>query len=371
MERGTTLQRNRYDSGMGPGPVVLGAARSGFDDPASLDSKIQEISELQKPQQFLGVPAIIRSGCMLDLYRSVQKIAQTTAAVLITGESGTGKELVARAVHQYSLRCSRPWVDLNCGALPEHLVESELFGYEKGAFSGADGTKPGMFELAHTGTLFLDEVGELEMKTQVKLLRVLDGAAYFRLGGIRKTHADVRIIAATNNNLEEKVRSGRFRADLFHRLTQVQLDVPPLRKRPEDIEALARFFLAQHDSRYYLTDEAIDVLKAYSWPGNIRELRNVVIKSAIFAGATRIGTSDLPASITRPPELPDSAADETICNLERLERKTILRVLSHTGGDQQRAASMLGISRRTLIRKLKLYRMTQSAVVGQPVFAQA
>src|SRR6202049_3751477 len=194
---------------------------------------------------FLGMPAVVRSKAMETLLALVERGAPTNATVLITGETGSGKELIARAVHHYSLRHSKPWVDVNCAALPEHLMESELFGYEKGAFSGADSTKPGLFELANTGTLFLDEIGELDRKMQVKLLRVLDGAPYYRLGGTRKVSVDVRIIAATNQDLEEMVRNGRFRNDLFHRLGQIAITVPPLRERREDIVPIAEYFLQQ------------------------------------------------------------------------------------------------------------------------------
>src|SRR6185436_9091953 len=200
---------------------------------------------------FLGMPAVIGSKAMEALLSLVERVARTNAAVLITGETGSGKELVARAVHHYSLRHAKPWVDVNCAALPEHLMESELFRYEKGAFSGADSTKPGLFELANTGTLFLDEIGELDRKMQVKLLRVLDGTPYYRLGGVRKISVDVRIVSATNLNLEEAVRTGRFRSDLYHRLSQVHLKVPPLRERPDDVVALAALFLEQQDPRYY------------------------------------------------------------------------------------------------------------------------
>src|SRR6266481_3786028 len=193
-------------------------------------------------KSFLGMRAIVASPAMRDLLAFVERIAQTNAAVLITGESGSGKELIARAIHHYSLRCSKPWVDVSCAALPEHLVESELFGYERGAFSGADSPKPGLFELANTGTLFLDEVGELEPRMQVKLLRVLDGVPYFRVGGRKKIDVNTRILAATNQNLEQAVESGRFRGDLYYRLNQCQVRVPPLRERKEDIGPIAAHF---------------------------------------------------------------------------------------------------------------------------------
>ncbi len=309
-----------------------------------------------RTQSYLGLSAIIASEPMQKLMQLVIKVAQTNATVLITGESGSGKELVARAVHHYSLRCTKPWVDLNCGALPEHLIESELFGYEKGAFSGAETMKPGLFEAASMGTLFLDEIGELDIKTQVKLLRVLDGVPYYRLGGTKKVTVDVRVVAATNINLEEAIQGGKFRADLFHRLSPIQVRVPPLRERPEDIGPLAGFFLEQHDPRRRFTPEAIEILIKYSWPGNVRELRNVVTRTAVYSSSEEIGPGDLPAEVSgkqMPAVVPDQIGSYS---LDGLEQHTIFKVLAQTGGHQQKAADILGISRRTLIRKLKLYR---------------
>src|ERR1700729_4078043 len=242
---------------------------------------------------YLGMPAVVSSAAIQQLIDLVQRISQTNAAVLITGESGSGKELIARAVHHYSLRCSKPWVDVSCAALPEHLVESELFGYEKGAFSGADSPKPGLFELANHGTLFLDEIGELEPRMQVKLLRVLDGVAYYRLGGVRKVTVDVRVVAATNQNLEQMVRTGDFRGDLYHRLGQICLYVPPLRERPEDIMPLAEHFLKQSNARSYFSGSAQSELQRYQWPGNIRELRNAVTKAAVLTREAEIRGEDL------------------------------------------------------------------------------
>src|SRR5208283_4494775 len=193
-------------------------------------------------------------------------------AVLITGETGVGKELVARIIHDHSNRCAKPWVDLNCAALPEHLVESELFGYEKGAFSGADSAKPGLFESANGGTLFLDEIGELEPKVQVKLLRALDAVPYYRLGGNKKVSVDVRVVAATNRDLEAAVRAGTFRRDLYHRISEIHLCVPPLRDRPQDIAALAEHFLARSYPGTSFTPEALQLLLQLEWRGNVREL---------------------------------------------------------------------------------------------------
>ena len=302
---------------------------------------------------------------MQQLIELAERIAQSNAAVLITGESGSGKELIARAVHHYSLRCAKPWVDVSCAALPEHLVESELFGYEKGAFSGADSPKPGLFELAHHGTLFLDEVGELEPRMQVKLLRVLDGVAYYRLGGTRKVTVDVRIVAATNQDLEQMVETGSFRGDLYHRLGQICLRVPPLRERAEDIVPLAEHFLKQTNPRLSFSPEALQILAGHRWPGNVRELRNVVTKAAVLARDPEIGPGDLllapqrtAAAATIPTMLPVPSAIPTPVsseNLDGMEKSTILRVLAQTNGHQQKAAELLGISRRTLSRKLKLY----------------
>ncbi|HEX2712690.1 MAG TPA: sigma-54 dependent transcriptional regulator [Candidatus Acidoferrales bacterium] len=305
-----------------------------------------------EPEVLLGMPAVICSEPMRQVMRLVERLAQTNASVLITGESGAGKELIARALHHFSLRCNMPWVDVNCGALPEHLVESELFGYEKGAFSGADRMKQGLFELAHTGTLFLDEVGELDSRMQVKLLRVLDGVSYFRLGGVKKVSVDVRIITATNQNLEEAIREGRFRSDLFHRLSQVHIHVPSLRERQDDILALAEFFLRQHDPRLRFSPDALEALRRHPWPGNVRELRNIVMRAAILAAENEIRLSDLPERIRHSspvkPPLPTTTLDE-------MERQMILQALDQTGGHQAKAAQVLGISRRTLSRKLKSY----------------
>ncbi len=303
------------------------------------------------PCVFLGMHAIIASEPMRDLISLVERVARSNATVLITGESGAGKELIARAVHHYSMRSHKPWVDLSCAALPEHLLESELFGYDKGAFSSADAPKQGLFELAHQGTIFLDEIGELDPKMQVKLLRVLDGVAYYRLGGVRKISVDVRVVAATNQDLEAAVAEGRFRGDLYHRLSQITLTVPALRSRREDIAPLARYFLAQQDPHMRFSDAALAALARHSWPGNIRELRNVVTKAAILAQSSVIAPEDLPLALQHSP----LNGHGNTTSLDGMERRMILEALEATGGHQQMAAARLGISRRTLSRKLKLY----------------
>lgn len=317
--------------------------------------KVHIVAISLQAQLYLGMPAVISSPAMRQLIELVERIAQTNAAVLITGESGSGKEVVARAVHHYSLRCSKPWVDVSCAALPEHLVESELFGYERGAFSGADSPKPGLFELAHHGTLFLDEVGELEPRMQVKLLRVLDGVAYYRLGGTRKVTADVRVVAATNQDLETMVETGQFRSDLYHRLGQICLRVPPLRERVEDILPLAEHFLKLTNVDRHFSADAVDALERHRWPGNVRELRNVVTKAAVLAYGEQITAPDLVLAPSRMVTESVPVSPIPTVNLDGMERSTILRVLAQTNGHQQRAAELLGISRRTLSRKLKLY----------------
>jgi DNA-binding NtrC family response regulator len=311
----------------------------------------------------LGLTAVIQSAPMRQLMRNVEKIGKSSAAVLVIGETGSGKEVVARALHHHSLRCGKPWVDVNCAALPDHLIESELFGHEKGAFSGADTMKQGFFELANSGTLFLDEIGELDLKMQVKLLRVLDGTPYYRLGGTRKVTADVRIVAATNVDLREAVEKGTFRRDLYHRLDQARLDVPSLRARLEDIEPLANFFLAKEAPHMRFSTAAIDALRAYTWPGNVRELRNVVVKAALLAEGDEIDLGDLPSDLSEI-EVSNNLAGRT---LDALEQRAIFDALSETGGRQDRAARMLGISQRTLIRKLKMYNGQERglAVVAQ------
>ena len=303
-----------------------------------------------------GTAAVVRSETMRQLMATVGRIAQHDAAILIVGETGSGKEVVAKAIHQHSLRCGKSFVDVNCAALPEHLVESELFGYEKGAFSGADSTKPGLFELADQGTLLLDEIGELDGKIQAKLLRVLDGVPYYRLGGSRKVAVNVRVIAATNRDLEAEVQAGKFRNDLYHRLTQFQLRVPPLRERRDDILALAEYFLHQQNPTARFTQDAVDALVCHSWPGNIRELKNVIFKTAVQmkAGAKEIRACDLPPAICGVPEASTPAAFQG--NLDDMERQMIFLALSRAGTNQVKAAQQLGISVRTLRRKLAKYR---------------
>ncbi|MBY0508328.1 MAG: sigma-54 dependent transcriptional regulator [Bryobacteraceae bacterium] len=302
--------------------------------------------------ELLGVKALFASAPMRRLLDLVRRVARTNEAVLVTGESGSGKEVIARAIHHFSLRASRDWVDINCAAIPEHLMESELFGYEKGAFSGALGSKPGLLELADKGTLFLDELGELDGKLQAKLLRVLDHVPYYRVGGTKKVSSDVRLIAATNQDLERMISEGKFRHDLYHRLSGMEVRIPPLRERPEDVDVLADQHLERSYPGTFLTDDARERLRSYAWPGNIRELRHVLSRSALLVDDGRITAARL--------QLPQTGASaapvaQTSHNLEVLERQAIRRALEETRNHYGRAAGLLGISTKTLGRKVKAY----------------
>jgi len=312
---------------------------------------------------------IARSDALKRVVKLMEQVSRHPAAVLIVGETGTGKEMIARAIHAHSLRCNQPWIDVNCAAIPEHLVESELFGYEKGAFSGADALKPGLFELADKGTLLLDEIGDLDLKIQVKLLRVLDGVPYYRLGGRKKVGVQVRIVAATNQDLAELVRAGKFRGDLYHRLAQFKLEIPPLRDRTDDLLAIAEHLLHQHHPESQFTPDAISAMLSYRWPGNVRELKNAVFHAVMCARnpQTEITASDL--------KLLDviSTNGHTPLNgdLNQVERQMIFQALDKFGGNQGKAAQSLGISRRTLIRKLKMYRKDHlETASGVPASAQ-
>ncbi|SPE41265.1 Acetoacetate metabolism regulatory protein AtoC (fragment) [Candidatus Sulfopaludibacter sp. SbA3] len=296
-------------------------------------------------------PLVAASPAMHNVLRLAGKAAVLDAAVLITGETGTGKELIARATHRLSGRSAGPWVDFNCAAFPEHLTESELFGYEPGAFSGAVRPKPGLFELAAGGSLFLDEIGELPLGMQAKLLRVLDGAPYLRLGGVRRIAPDARIIAATNRVLETDAEAGRFRSDLYYRLKQVHIHIPPLRQRLEDILPLARAFLAEINSGLRLSPTAESALMAYDWPGNARELRGALIAASLRATDVTMGPEHLEELVVH-----KSAGPKTLASMER---EMILQALRESNGNRSYAAQRVGISRRTLSRRLNEYGLAE------------
>ncbi|HEU5303078.1 MAG TPA: sigma-54 dependent transcriptional regulator [Gemmatimonadales bacterium] len=319
----------------------------------------RELSRLSKREAGRSVDALIGdSEAMRQLRKTVLQIAQSEArTILILGESGTGKELVARALHFESPRRASPFVELNCAAITETLFESELFGHEKGAFTDAVGLKKGLMEHADQGTLFLDEVGEMAQASQAKLLRALQERAFRRLGGTRDIKVDVRVIAATNRSLEGLVREGRFREDLFYRLSVIPITVPPLRDRPEDILALARHFLvlASGESRKVVkgfTPATEQKLLAYSWPGNVRELRNVIERMVILTTGDVLDARDVPV----PPQMAEPAASSAIPNelatLDDVERAHIRAVLAKVHGNRSAAARILGITRQTLRKKI-------------------
>jgi two-component system, NtrC family, response regulator HydG len=305
-----------------------------------------------------------RSEPMRRVLEQVHKVAVTDATVLVLGESGTGKELVARALHDASPRRGGPFVSVSCAAIPEGLLESELFGHEKGAFTGAIRRKLGRFELAHEGTLFLDEVGEIPPATQVKLLRVLQERCFERVGGEETVEVDVRVVSATNRDLAALARDGRFREDLYYRLDVVSIVLPPLRERPGDVEELARHFLSKLAPRLGrpvtgFTPEALECLRRHRWPGNVRELENVLEQALVFADGERVRVEDLPEALRHAPPpgpLPVPAGDRTLTEiLEDLERQLILAAYERARGVKAETARLLGIKPSALYYKLEKY----------------
>jgi DNA-binding NtrC family response regulator len=315
----------------------------------------REIARTYGFQEIVG-----RSPGMAALFRVVERAAPTAASILIHGETGSGKELVARAVHHASPRADRPFVSINCAALPEGLLESELFGHEKGSFSGAVARSLGLFRAAHGGTLFLDEVGEMPPSLQVKLLRALETREIRPVGATESVAIDVRIVAATNRNLEAEVAAGRFREDLYFRFAVIEVSVPPLRERPDDIPLLARHFLRaiardRNEPERRLAPAALERLLAYPWPGNVRELLNA-IEHATTLGDETITLEDLPARIRGWSPNDADAGDGAMApavTLADVERRHVLRALASAGGDRKAAADVLGIDLSTLYRKLK------------------
>ncbi|HKL76862.1 MAG TPA: sigma-54 dependent transcriptional regulator [Gammaproteobacteria bacterium] len=306
-----------------------------------------------------------QSPAMLRLYDQIRMLSQAGGPVLLQGESGSGKELVARAVHQESPRGSSPFVAVNCASIPGELMESELFGHKGGAFTGATGSRRGLFAEAHGGTLFLDEIGEMPAALQATLLRVLQDGRIRPVGGEKEESVDVRVVTATNRDLSEEMTQGNFRPDLFYRLETFSLTIPPLRERGEDLELLAGRFIAQfardlNRKNLHLTEDALDCLKNYPFPGNVRELRNAMERAATFAQDERIRPAELPerireaAATVPPPSAADASAflEEGFPTLEELNRRYIDHVLEYTGGNKRWTAKILGVSRRTLYRHL-------------------
>ncbi len=303
--------------------------------------------------RFVGNSPSIRA-----VYRVVEQAAPTSASVLIWGESGTGKELAAQTIHELSPRASFPFVAINCAAIPETLLESEIFGHEKGAFTGAHDRRTGVFELAHRGTLFLDEIAEMQPATQVKLLRVLQERSFRRLGGRQEQTVDVRVIAATNQNPTEAVRNGKLREDLYYRLNVFAIEIPPLRERREDVPLLIQRFLNEFNATNEkavrgVDQEAMQILEQYPWPGNIRELRNVIERATILTDTEFIGTRNLPPLlVTRGEETLPTMTLTPGTTVDEAERRLILLTLDHMHNNKTRAAEVLGISLKTLHNKL-------------------
>ena len=316
---------------------------------------------------------------MQQVFKMIGRVAGSDAAAMVTGESGSGKELVAVAIHNYSARSNKTFLAINCAAIPENLLESELFGHEKGAFTGATAQRIGRFEQCNKGTLFLDEIGEMPLQVQSKLLRVLQEGEFSRVGGNETLHTDVRIICATNRNLEEEVAKRTFRDDLFYRLNVVRIHIPPLRQRSEDIRLLSEYFLQKianrsHSPRLKLSEEAVRVLEAYPWPGNVRELENTLQRAAVLSTADTLLPKDIPLGTPDPEaaiggvsagetrELTKDNAVEILFNaavqdpslaiLPWIEREFTLRAMQKTGDNQVRAAKLLGITRATLRKRL-------------------
>ena len=303
-----------------------------------------------------AVPEVItHCASMKQVLALVERVAKSDSSVLITGESGTGKEVIARYVHAKSSRARKPFISVNCAAIPEHLLESELFGHEKGAFTGALSRKTGLFELAAGGTLFMDEIGELDPRLQGKLLRALETGQFFRVGGTQKVEVDVRIVAATNKDLAAAVEANQFRSDLYYRVNTISVSLPPLRDRVVDIPLLAQHFLRQYGGGTppVLTDEAVQALQQYSWPGNVRELKNVIERAVLLANGGVIHASDLP--LRAAPSSGTAAASGSALSLAELERRHIETVLKQANWHQGRAATALGISSKTLYRKIREY----------------
>ena len=308
-------------------------------------------------------PEIIgESLAMRGMLSLIKKVAPSDATVLILGESGTGKELVATSIHENSLRKSKPFIKLNCAAIPAELLESELFGHEKGAFTGATKFKPGKFDMADNGTLFLDEIGDMPLKLQSKILRVIQEKEFYRVGGSSTVKVDVRFIASTNQNLEKMVQEGAFREDLYYRLNVFTLHLPPLRERKEDIPLLVERFLQNLPKRVEISSIALQMIMAYPWPGNIRELKNVIESAAVIAEDGFIEPAQLPGSITgafntRSSEISlpvNLSLDE---RMNEIEKSIIIEALRKTGGVQVRATELLGINQRSLWHRIKKHKI--------------
>ncbi len=359
--------RLRTDSGLER--LVVMRTTQMFDSEGRLEgvvATIKDITEEAAPQKR---EVIAESPGMREVMNFVRRVASSEATtILLEGENGTGKVLIAKTLHYQSTRQAEPFIAINCAAIPETLLESELFGYEKGAFTDARAQKRGIFELADKGTLFLDEIGEIPLMLQAKLLRVLEEQSFRRLGGLRDIHLDLRVIAATNKNLREAVKEGAFRQDLYFRLNVIQISIPPLRERPEDVVPLAGFFIEHYNRKFRrniegVSDAARKLLLSHDWPGNVRELRNAIERAMILEESSLITPPSLPIAITRPDAgrdgepLPAAEIPAEGISLEENERQLLARALEKTNGNQTQAARLLRITRDTLRYKMKKFNL--------------
>ena len=369
IEQGTEVMRQgAYDFQIRP--LNLGKLRAVLDRGLSYQKLVGEVSDLQRRLQeryrYGGI--VRRSSAWQRIYAQIEQVAPSRATVLLTGETGTGKGEVAKAIHQNSTRRDRTFVETNCGALPEGIVESELFGHERGAFTGASASRKGRFELADMGTMFLDEVGDLSPATQVKLLRVIQSGEFERVGGTESLRSDVRLLAATNRDLEEMVEDGHYRADLFYRLNVVTIRIPPLRECREDVPILVDEFLRQFSEEnqrdtHSMTPAAMDLLMSYEWPGNVRELKNCIEGMVVMSPAGRIfDVADVPAPLRGRMEAGVGADGVRVgMTMKEIEKSAISETLKSVGHDRRKAAAILGIGLSTLYRKEKEYRLQPQA----------
>jgi transcriptional regulator with GAF, ATPase, and Fis domain len=333
-----------------------------FSVPAAPDEKAPDVCRFD---EMIG-----RSPRMIEIFDLINRVADCDSTILINGETGTGKGLVARAIHRKSRRRSKPFISINCGAIPEHLLESELFGHVKGAFTGATNTKPGKFELADGGTVFLDEIGDMSPDLQVKVLKVLEEGEFEAVGGAKTLKVDVRIIAATHRDLSEEVQKGNFREDLFYRLYVIPMILPPLRERPEDIPHLVHYFLELANCKNHrqvkgVSEDALQAIEGHSWPGNVRELKNLVERLIVLKGTGTITRRDLPAELcggARAVEAPAriEISEEGIClnsAVTEFEKALILQSLEKTKWVKNKAAKLLHLNRTTLVEKIKRHQL--------------
>lgn len=346
---------------------VAGGALEYLSKPLLIDELLALLRKLTGPRQtptpapkdtFAPESAIVgRSPKMLEVYRAVARVAPSAASVLITGASGSGKELVARAIHAHSSRAEMPFTPINCGSFPETILESELFGHEKGSFTGADSTRSGLFEASNGGTIFLDEVSETSVSFQVKLLRVLQEQKVRRVGSNTFIPIDVRIVAATNKDLSALIRGGQFREDLYYRLSVVTIDLPSLEERTEDIPLLVQHFLERFNRRNQrhvnISEDAVKLLASMNWPGNVRELENLIERLAIFAATDEISAEELRERRNQATSAPENSTASLPGKLQEMERQEIVRVLRESGGNKSLAARKLGIERKTLYEKAR------------------